>query len=244
LSDNNEHAQPGVLHESPEVLWANYLARVNESIVAAEQHLEVPAGTISSIQNDPDYIAIVKMYAVIEPILNDLIASWQPQTPHVGGLGGVPLLSHLGQAARENFRAFVTDLNIGGRTGKMKLAKGLGLLAQHQISFINAVARIRNRYAHNVKNMHRSLADIVTVVQRDNGRIVEHLTGINLAGGPPSNEVLKLLMYYRLADYLSDALHTLPPPPPPQRLRGILGLDEVAASAETQKPDDEDETER
>jgi hypothetical protein len=40
--------------------------------------LEVPAGTISSIPNDPDFIATVKMYAVVEPILNELIASRPP----------------------------------------------------------------------------------------------------------------------------------------------------------------------
>jgi hypothetical protein len=49
---------------------------------------------------------------------------------------------------------------MSGRTGKLKLAEGLDLLAEHQIDFIEAVTRVRNRYAHNVKNMHRSLAEI------------------------------------------------------------------------------------
>jgi hypothetical protein len=52
-----------------------YLARVSDSVVAAEQYLGVPTGTISSIVDDPDFIAIVKTYAVIEPILNDLIGT-------------------------------------------------------------------------------------------------------------------------------------------------------------------------
>jgi hypothetical protein len=235
--DKNEH----------EVLWNNYLARLNESVVAAEQHLGVPTGTISSIPNDPDFIATVKMYAVIEPFLNDLIASWQSQTPHfVGGLGGIPSPSFdLGQTARENFRAFVTALNIGGRTGKLKLAKGLGLIAQDRVDFIDAVTQVRNRYGHNVKNMHRSLTDVVTELQRGNGQIVAHLTGINLAGGPPSSQVLKSFMYYQLADYLSDALHTLRPPPLPQSMGGIFGgLGQLTANAEVRSPDDGDETER
>ena len=136
----------------------------------------------------------------------------------------------------------MTTLNIGGRTGKLKLAKGLNLIAQDRVDFIDAVTRVRNRYAHNVKNMHRSLADIVTEEQRNNGRIVEHLTGINLAEGPPSNVLLKSLMYYRLADYLSEALHTLRPPPLPQSMGGILGgRGEFAASAEILRPDDNDD---
>ena len=65
--------------EEAEVWWRNYQAEVHKSVLAAEQHLEVPAGTISSIPNDPDFIATVKMYAVVEPILNELIASRPPQ---------------------------------------------------------------------------------------------------------------------------------------------------------------------
>lgn len=212
--DQNEPAQPDASQYSVEDWWNIYLARVNESIVAAEQHLEVPAGTISSIPNDPDFIATVKMYAVVEPILNELLASRPPRET-------LPWLP-ASQGITENFRTFVTALTMEGRAGKLKLAEGMGLLTKDRIAFIRAVTQIRNRYAHSVKNMHRSLADIVTEEQRTNGRIVEHLTGINLAGSPP-NDLLKLSMYYRLADYLSDALHTLRPPPLPASAGGLLG---------------------
>jgi hypothetical protein len=97
-----------------EIWWQNYIVQVNKSIVAAEQHLEVPAGTVSSIPYDPDFIATVKMYAVVEPILNDLIASWQ-QPPQTSPYQALSLL-YLGQSARENFRAFVAALNIRGST--------------------------------------------------------------------------------------------------------------------------------
>jgi hypothetical protein len=43
----------------------------------------MPAGTISSIPNDPDFIATVKTYAVVEPILNELIASRPPSFAEV-----------------------------------------------------------------------------------------------------------------------------------------------------------------
>jgi hypothetical protein len=207
--DQNEHAQPGASEEPLEAWWKNYQARVKESIVAAEQHLEVPAGTITSIPDDPDFIATVKMYAVIEPILNDLIASWQKPR------GNPFALLFADQSARQNFRAFVAALNIRGPAGKLKLAKGLGLLPQHQIAFISAVAQVRNRYAHNVKNMHRPLTEIVAEEQQTNGRIVEHLTGVKLPGpGVPPPDLLKRFMYYQLANYLSDAFQTLRPPPP------------------------------
>jgi hypothetical protein len=254
--DQNEQAEPEASQHSVEDSWNNYLARVNESIVATEQHLEVPTGTISSIPNDPDFIAAVKMYAVIEPILNDLITSWQSQTPPLwrarrATVSPIPLdqIAH--------FRAFVTALNIRGGAGKLKLAKGLGLIVRDRVNFISAVADVRNRYAHNVKNMHRSLTDVVTELQRGNKRIVEHLTGINLAGVRPPNEPLKQLMYYRLADYLSAALHTLRPPPLPEsQARVLLGLGQArtmlglgphlfVSPPEGRSPnDDGDETER
>jgi len=200
--------------EEAEVWWRNYEAEVDKSIVAAEQHLEVPAGTISSIPYDPDFIATVKVYAVVEPILNDLITSCPPwlRPP---------------QSESEYFRTFVTALNMEGRAGKLKLAEGMVLLTESQIAFIRAVAQVRNRYAHNVKNMHRSLTDILTEEQRNSGRIVEHLTGIKFPLSPSldpklRNDLLKRFMYYRLADYLSNALHTLRPPPIPEG--GLLGM--------------------
>ena len=95
-----------------EVLWPKYLARVVESVRDAEQHLTVPAGAISSIPSDPDFIATVKTYAVIEPILNDLIVAAYPPRPLLGFLG----------SSNEDYRTFVTSLNIGGRNGKLELA--------------------------------------------------------------------------------------------------------------------------
>jgi len=212
-NDPNGPAQVNPSEEA-EVWWRNYEAEIHKSVVAAEQHLEVPAGTISSIPYDPDFIATVKVYAVVEPILNDLITSCPPwlRPP---------------QSESEYFRTFVTALNMEGRAGKLKLAEGMVLLTESQIAFIRAVAQVRNRYAHNVKNMHRSLTDILTEEQRNSGRIVEHLTGIKFPLSQSldpklRNDLLKRFMYYCLADYLSNALHTLRPPPILEG--GLLGM--------------------
>ena len=203
-----------------DVWWPKYIKRVDESITAAEQYLEVPTGTISSIQTDPDFIATVKTYAVIEPMLNDLISARPPPPPMIfGTMAGHP-------QPNEDFQAFVAGLSIGGRVGKVTLAKSLGLLAEKQVRYIDGVARIRNRYAHNVKNMHRSLVDILTEEQQHNGKIVEHVTGVvTTLPSTVLGSYLKMFMYHRLADYLSDALHTLKPPPPPSSdfWNGLLG---------------------
>jgi hypothetical protein len=204
------------------VWWPKYVAQVDASVSAAEQHLEVPAGSISSISTEADFIATVKTCAVIEPILNDLIAARPPQAHHFGALS-LP-------EQNENFRNFVTALPFSGNTGKLRLAKGMGLLTEWQTQFIRAVALVRNRYAHNVKNMHRSLTEILTDEQQSNRRIVAHLTGMEAMlplAFSDSNLILKIFMYHRLADYLADALHTLRPATPAggRFARGTLGSD-------------------
>jgi hypothetical protein len=205
--------------EPLDVWWPKYLARVDESVNAAELHFEIPVGTISSIARDPDYIATVKTYAVIEPMLNDLIAA-RPPMAIFGSLAPALALD----LPEHPFQTFVAHLNISGRTGKIALAKGLGLLRADQVRFVEGVARIRNRYAHNVKNMHRPLVEILAEEQRGNGKIVEDVTGIMdcRLPSPDMEPFLKIFMYHRLADYLSDALKTIKPPPLP--MGGLLGL--------------------
>jgi hypothetical protein len=229
-------------NEPLEVWWPNYLARVKASAEAAEQHLEVPAGTITSIPGEPDFIATVKTYAVIEPILNELIATGTPR-PGSGSVAGALQFIASGQSVRENFRTFVAALNMSGRTGKLRLAQGMGLLVDHHVDFIEAVTRVRNRYAHNVKNMHRSLPEILMEEQASHGRIVEHLTGLHgklpLPSGLDNSNFLKSFMYHRLADYLSNALDTLRPPPLPTLGPGALsGLFEEPPANEERKNTD------
>ena len=141
-----------------EVWWSQYKEGVRKSVVDTEQHLGVPAGTISSIQTEPDFVAMVKTYAVIEPILNYVIGKHSPRAQHLGAPSE--------QEQDESFHSFVTALRMGrGSNSKIKLAEGLGLLKPHQIHFIQAVVDVRNRYAHNVKNLHRSLTEILTEEQ-------------------------------------------------------------------------------
>jgi len=216
--DQAKPARAAEPKEPFDVWWPKYLARVADSVRAAEQHLEVPPGTISSIPSELDFIATVKTYAVIEPILNERIAA------HRRGILGFEL-------ADTAYRTFLTRMNIGGNTGKLALANALGLLTPWEIDFIDAVARIRNRYAHNVKNMHKSLTDILTEGQVKKGNIVAHITGMQIKLPLPlglGNQHLKEFMYFQLADYLANALQTLRPPPLPKELGALLGVGTVS----------------
>lgn len=220
--------------ESFDAWWPQYLERVSESVTAAEQYLGIPPGTISSISREPDFIAVVKAYAVIEPMLNDLISA-RPPKPAFGSLAAALAIP---APIDDGFQSFVIGLNIGGRVGKVALAKSLGLLNEDQVRFIEGVARVRNRYAHNVRNMHRSFADILLEEQNSNGKIVGQVTGVQIKlPSPIIAPYLKLFMYHRLADYLSSALHTLRPPPLPMgSLFGLLNSTSDENSTEPSEP--------
>jgi hypothetical protein len=198
--------------------WPKYLEQANKRASDAERHLEIPAGTISAIPNDTDFIATVKTYAVVEPLLNQMIAAGLAR-PEILGMP-------LSPAQNESFRTFVAALNMSGRTSKVAFAEALGLLTKSQIGFIKALALVRNRYAHNVKYMHRSLAEILAEEQKSNQRIMTQLTGIGgdlyeSLSSDDGGSVLRSLMYYRLTEFLAGALDTLHPPPPPSG--GLFG---------------------
>ncbi len=55
--------------------WADYLRRIDDEVKLAEEHLSVPPGAISGIQKEPEYLFIVKVFAALEPIVNELLAT-------------------------------------------------------------------------------------------------------------------------------------------------------------------------
>jgi hypothetical protein len=142
--------------------WSALQGQVDKSVEAAWQHLRVPAGIIESIPNETDFVATLKTYAVIEAILNDLIG----QRP--------PFLGMPSPEQDDRYRSFVAALNMEGRAGKLTLAQGLGLLTPDDIAFVRAVTQVTNRYAHNIKNMHRSLTEIAA----EGSKITERLCRI------------------------------------------------------------------
>src|SRR5262249_11801130 len=141
---NNSNQQANPTDEPFDVWWPKYLKRVNESVFEAKKQLEVPNETIVSIPTEPNYVAPVRTYAVSEPILHDRIAANPPRLNYFG-------LALVCDDQSANFRAFVTAFNMSGSTGKLRLAEGLGLVTEHRLRFIQAVARVRNRYAHNFR---------------------------------------------------------------------------------------------
>jgi hypothetical protein len=51
----------------------DFQERVDEMIALAEKHLGVAHGTIADVATDNDYLAIIKIHATIEPLINELL---------------------------------------------------------------------------------------------------------------------------------------------------------------------------
>jgi hypothetical protein len=107
--------------------------------------------------------------------------------------------------------------NTRDRTRKVKLAKNMGLLTDRQSEFVLAIYQARDFYAHNVKNLHLSIFEIIAKAKTKQPNMIFHLAALEVS---PENEAylrstgnLKTFIYWNFAGFLSDALHVLQPPP-------------------------------
>lgn len=200
----------------------------DEKISEAEKHLGVPHGTLADVAKDTDYLAIIKIHATIEPMLNELLEENITRAlkhPKVNFPGG------------ETLAEFVLARNLDE---KRKLAVKCELIDQARSNFIRNIANVRNRYAHNVTNMHLSLPDIAKKIspKDDGASILKSLFGITseVAVSTLTLTVMRPLLYWNFAFLLADVIKGIKPPEF-KGLAGLLGgpsvLDNLAIAPDT-----------
>ena len=176
----------------------------DEKIAEAEAHLGVPHGTLADVARDGDYLAILKIHATIEPLLNELLEENITRAlkhPKVNFPGG------------ETLAEFVLARNLDD---KRKLAVKCELIDTARSEFIRNVANVRNRYVHNVKNMPLSIPEIAKKLSpKDDGvAILANLYGIT-SKVPPSTLVqafMRPLLYWNFAFLLAEVIRGINPP--------------------------------
>lgn len=209
--------------------WAAYRARIDEEVATAEQHLGVSAGTIAGIQSEPDYLFIVKIYATLEPILNQLLAgrlAFGRKITALPLLLGGDIVDGSTAATDEELLEMVAAMPLEGRSGKLGLCAALGCLNPRQRRYISALARVRNRFAHNIRNMSLTLRDIAQKMYPVEGERKKLL--LDLMGWQGDTEHIDIIfaltgkefIYTNMANLLADALHIMKPPP----FTGMFGL--------------------
>jgi hypothetical protein len=150
--------------------WDAFAERVSGSIADAEAHLGLLKGTLADVFHDSDYLATLKIYATVEPLLNELLEMHVTRTlshPKVHFPGG------------DTLAEFVLNRNL---TEKRKLALKFELITEKRSRFILCIADVRNHFAHNIKNFSLSILDVAKKLSPsdDGKRIIDGLSGVKI----------------------------------------------------------------
>jgi hypothetical protein len=196
--------------------WNAYQERLHNSVGELEAHLGLAAGTIWSSVSGTDAEVIIKTYAIIEPVLNEVLRM------RMFALGGdFKTLSE----AQDSLESFIDSLAVRGRAGKANLARDLGFIADHDLKFIDDITTLRNRYAHDIRNLSLSVRDLCSKMGPNGERIAKELVGLaDITDQEVYNDTYRVLMYFNVASFISRAMQAIkPPPPPPMSDTSLLG---------------------
>jgi hypothetical protein len=184
----------------------NFEAKIDQMIAQAEAHLGVEHGTIADVIRDSDYLAILKIHATIEPLINELLKE------NITRVLTHPKVNFPGA---DTLAQFVLAPNLDE---KRKLAVDSELIGTDQSEFIRNVANVRNRYAHNIKNISLSISEIAQKISpKDNGAaILTSLTKLTR----PRDTAIRIFLYWSFAYLLSDVIKGIKPP----EWKGGLGI--------------------
>ncbi len=176
---------------------------LRKTFAEAEAVLELEPGTLADTNKDNDFLAIMKMSSTIEPLINQALEA------EIKSLRKLKV-EHEGANA---LAKFVRDGR--SRNERAKLAMQMGLLSDSRLKFVLSVYQLRDHYAHNVRNFHLDIFEIIKKIETDDAKIIFDLSGLDRKGKHGKILVailLKTFVYQRFAGFLSDALHILKPP--------------------------------
>jgi hypothetical protein len=185
--------------------------RIQQYVRDAEAHMNVPTGTISGTLNDSDFLFVVKMCAVIEPLLREVVREHVKRSVERGNFAKEPvsgtLLEVVGALHHDRLR---------------KIVEELGVIGEARSKFIHALFEVRHRYAHHISNAHLTVSEVCDKIAAETGdkKLLDKLTGARpTALLTPA--LVRFSMFYNVALFLQIAVHMAKPPPSPSG--GLLG---------------------
>lgn len=170
-----------------------------DRLQAGEKRLGLPEGTLQDLKNEPDYAMVIKIIATVEPVINELIELGLTQ-PH-GGLGGRTTKSMFGDLSR-----LLTDhrVNLNGRPSKLDMAESLQMISLEDRKYIEVMTQIRNRYAHNIRNVAREIKDFCNEFSKSDAKFNEKLLRVNVPSIEFPNDALKFLVVISFSKFLEN----------------------------------------
>ena len=97
---------------------------------------ELGLNKLDHLRSEDDWSFVIKSHAFLEAALSYLVCN---------------------AIGREELEELVSGLNVGGRFGKLELAKAMGLLEQRDIAFIKRLSSLRNKLVHGVQMVNFDL---------------------------------------------------------------------------------------
>ncbi len=177
----------------------DFQAEIDQMIAQAEAHLGVAHGTIADVAKDSDYLAILKIHATIEPLINELLKE------NITRVLKHPKVNFPGAEA---LAEFVLARNLDE---KRTLAVKSELIDTRRSEFIRNVASVRHRYAHNIKNISLSIPQIAQKISpKDNGAAI--LRSLSNIKTPSDSFILRVFLYWNFAFLLSEVIKGIKPP--------------------------------
>src|SRR5258708_9282218 len=172
----------------------------------AEKFLNVPHGTIATTISDPDFVFVLKICGVIEPILRKAVQE------------NVRKAIEHPKTATSGSESLIKDIGDLGISRLCKILYEFGALDAKTHLFISALFDIRNRYAHNIINAPLSVAELCHRIGEECGgdkQLLRKLIGWDAARDPPVEFIdhLRILMFFNIAVFLRDAVQFVNPPP-------------------------------
>ena len=131
---------------------------------------------------DSDWSFIIKVDALLEAASKEVVRRSLGLT-----IGGKEIKS-------DKLDEFVDALPMSGRASLLSLLEATGCPSEHR-HFIEAVRRVRNAYAHNIKNMDIPLFDLITR-RSDKSHLLKNLSPIS----PENYEESSVIQMYTQAE--------------------------------------------
>jgi hypothetical protein len=185
--------------------------RIEAYAADIEAHLKVPAGTIRGASMDTDFVFVLKMWGVIEPLVKEAVQANVRKAiehPKVAASGSEALMKAINDLAIDRLRKILFEF---------------GAIEEGDSDFIEALSAIRNRYAHHVRNAAlsiREICDKIAAEPKGNKQLLIKLTGFKKDVDLPC-DVVRLVTFYNTILILRKVLNFAKPPP---ALKEFLGI--------------------
>lgn len=103
-----------------------------------QEKLGLKEDYVQHLMNEDDWTMMILAWGLIEACLNSAITK---------------------SLEKPELETFIQNLNINGRSGKVMLAKDLGILEKNEAKFIEKFSSIRNRFAHGINRFRTTFEE-------------------------------------------------------------------------------------